>query len=81
MILLVKPPQLRPSPCAAASPFFPPPGSVYVGADDGAVDEDAADLAQLRVSRQQFEPPGHAAGVEPAAEAVVDGIPGTEVAG
>ena len=54
---------------------------MLVGADDGRVDENAVDLAELRVGRKQFEERAQAAGGEPAAEAVVDGVPVAELAG
>lgn len=47
----------------------------------GRVDEHATHLAELGIRGHGLEQPSHRAGVDPAAEAVVDGIPTAELAG
>ena len=52
-----------------------------MSADDGAVDEQATDFSELRSVGQEFEESPEAAGLDPATEAVVDRIPGSELTG
>jgi hypothetical protein len=57
------------------------PGRVLVGPDDGGVDEDPAELPQVRVGRRGREQAGEVAGRDPPAEPVVHGVPRSELGG
>ena len=52
-----------------------------MGAEGGSIDQHASDLAQVRRVGQQDEKLLEAAGADPSAQPVVDGIPGAELAG
>src|SRR4051794_34696529 len=86
--LVPKPPWLRPRAWSAGSPaagfFFRRPRRRLVRPDDGAVDAEqlpvdlvAVHLTSLQVAQDFVPQPGGA----PLAEAVVDGLPGTELLG
>ena len=52
-----------------------------MGPQDGGIDEQTRDFAEFGVVGEALEELAEAAAVDPAAEAVVDGVPGAEVAG
>lgn len=54
---------------------------MFVGANDGGVDEGATDVIEVRVVSQRLEETSHVARGDPATEAVIDGIPRTELSG
>lgn len=54
---------------------------MFVGANDGGVDERAADIIEVGIVGEGFEEASHVARGDPATEAVVDGIPGTKLGG
>jgi len=56
-------------------------GAMLVDADDGPVDEGPADVVELGLVGHGLEEPPHGPRGDPAAEAVIDGIPGAEVRG
>src|SRR5579875_747963 len=60
--------------------FFSRSGGVLVGTDDGAIDQYPPHLIKGRAVGQQLEQPPQTARGDPTAEAIVDGIPGAEVA-
>ena len=54
---------------------------MLVRAQDGGIDEQPGDFAEFGVVGDALEELAEAAAADPAAEAVVDGVPGPEVAG